>query len=115
PGGVTPTNSGFIALTVTSRGAFSGFVQLGVKRTGISGHFDIDGKAQVTGLRRNLNPLTINLELSSSEFASVINGIVTDGIWNAGLIAFRTAFNAKSNPALMAGRYTLVIPGQPGS
>jgi hypothetical protein len=45
----------------------------------------------------------------------VINGIVTDGIWNAGLNAFRTAFNAKSNPALLAGRYTLVIPGQPGS
>jgi uncharacterized repeat protein (TIGR03803 family) len=112
---VSPTNSGMIALTLTSRGAFTGFVQLGVKRTAISGHFDIDGKAQVTALRRNLNPLTINLELFSTESASAIHGIVTDGVWNAGLNAYRTAFNAKSNPALLAGRYTLVIPGQPGA
>jgi uncharacterized repeat protein (TIGR03803 family) len=115
PGGVSPTNSGLIALTLTSRGAFSGFVQLGLKRTAISGRFDIDGNAHVIVPRRNLNPLTINLELASTEFASVINGIVTDGVWNAGLYAFRTAFNAKSNPTMMAGRYTLVIPGQAGA
>jgi uncharacterized repeat protein (TIGR03803 family) len=115
PVDVSPTNSGFMALTLTSHGAFSGFVQLGVKRTAISGRFDIDGKAEVTIARRNLNPLTINLELFSTEFASVIRGTVTDGIWLADLNAYRTAFNAKSNPALMAGRYTLVIPGQPGA
>jgi hypothetical protein len=112
---VSPTNSGLIGLALTSRGAFSGFVQLGVKRTAISGRFDINGNAQVTVSRPNLNPLTINLVLASTEVASVIHGTVTDGVWIADLNAFRTAFNAKSNPALMAGRYTLVIPGQPGS
>jgi hypothetical protein len=115
PEGVTPTNSGFVALTVTSRGAFSGFVQLGLKRTAMSGRFDMDGNAQVTVPRRNLNPLTINLQLASDVNASAISGTVSDGVWIAELNAYRTAFNAKSNPALAAGRYTLVIPGQPGS
>src|SRR5262249_8613249 len=76
---------------------------------------DINGRAQLTVSRRNLNLLTISLELFSTEFASVIRGTVTDGVWLADLNAYRTAFNAKSNPALMAGRFTPVIPGQPGA
>jgi len=115
PGGVTPTNSGFIALSLTSRGMFSGFVQLGLKRTAISGRFDINGNAQVTVLRRNLNPLTINLQLISDENTNVISGSVSDGVWIAPLNAYRAVFNAKTNPAPVAGRYTLAMAGQPGS
>jgi uncharacterized repeat protein (TIGR03803 family) len=115
PEDVSPTNSGFVELNLTSRGMFTGFVQLGLKRTAMSGRFDIDGTAQVIVARRNLNPLTINLVLASDVNASVISGTVSDGVWSAELNAYRSGFNAKSNPATMAGRYTLVIPGQPGS
>jgi uncharacterized repeat protein (TIGR03803 family) len=112
---VSPTNSGFCSLTLSSRGTFSGYLQFGLTRTAMAGQFDIDGNALVIVRRRNLNPLTINLQLISDADTNLISGTVSDGVWIAELNAYRTAFNAKSNPALMAGHYTVVIPGQPGS
>jgi len=52
----------------------------------------------------------------SDETTNVITGsiVVTNG-WTAELTAYRAVFNAKTNPAPVAGRYTLVIPGEPGS
>jgi uncharacterized repeat protein (TIGR03803 family) len=112
---VSPTNSGLFALTVTSHGTFTGHVQLGLTRTALAGRFDIDGNAQVVVPRRNLNSLTNNLRLISDENTNVISGTVSDGIWIAELNAYRAVFNANTNPAPIAGRYTLVIPGQPDS
>jgi uncharacterized repeat protein (TIGR03803 family) len=112
---VSPTNSGLFALTLNGRGAFSGYVQLGVMRNALAGRFDTDGNAEVIVARRNLNAVTIDLHLVSTEFASVIHGTVSDGVWIAPLFAYRAIFNAITNPAPYAGRYTLVIPGQPGS
>jgi uncharacterized repeat protein (TIGR03803 family) len=112
---VSPTDSGLVGLTVTSRGAFSGFAQFGLTRSPLAGHFDIDGNAQVIIPRRNLNSLTNNLRLISDENTNVITGTVSDGVWMAELNAYRTVFNAKTNPAPMAGRYTLVIFGDAAS
>jgi hypothetical protein len=114
-GDVSPTNSGLFALTVNGRGAFSGHVQFGVTRTAFAKSFDINGNAEVTVPRRNLNPLTINLQLISDENTNVIIGSVSDGVWTADLNAYRAVFNAKTNPAPAAGRYTLAIAGQPGT
>ena len=114
-GEVSPTNSGFVALSLTSRGAFSGYLQFGLTRSPLAGHFDIDGNAQVIIPRRNLNSFTTDLRLISDENTNVITGTVSDGVWTAELNAYRAVFNAKTNPAPVAGRYTLVIPGQSGS
>jgi uncharacterized repeat protein (TIGR03803 family) len=114
-GDVSPTNSGLFALTLNGRGAFSGHVQLGLVRTAFAKSFDINGNAQVTVPRRNLNRLTLNLQLLSDENINVIIGTVSDGIWTAELNAYRAVFNANTNPAPAAGRYTLAIFGDPGS
>ena len=111
---VSPTNSGLFALTLTSRGAFSGHLQFGQSRVALASHFDIDGNAQLTVPRRNLNPLTINLQLFSDVNSNAISGTVSDGVWTAELNAYRATSNATTNPAPAAGQYTLVIPGQPG-
>jgi uncharacterized repeat protein (TIGR03803 family) len=114
----SPTNSGLFGLTLTGRGAFTGHVQLGLTRTGLSGRFDMDGNASVTVLRRNLNPLILNLQLISNEETNVIVGsvaVTNNSGWNAGLIAYRANFNANTNPAALAGRYTLVIPSEGGA
>ena len=112
---VSPTNSGLVAVTVNGRGVFSGRVQFGVTRTGLSGRFDVDGNALVIAPRRNLNPLAINLQLISDENTNAIVGTVSDGVWTADLNAYRAVFNANTNPAPAAGRYTLAIFGEPDS
>src|ERR1051325_2953270 len=111
---VSPTNSGLFALTLNGRGTFAGHVQLGLIRTAFAGRFDMDGNAQVIVPRRNLNPLTITAQLTADANTNLISGTVSDGVWTAELSAYRAVFNASTNPAPMAGRYTLVIPGQPG-
>jgi len=112
---LSPTNSGLVALTVNGRGAFSGRVQFGVTRTAFAKSFDIDGNALVIVPRRSLNPLAINLQLISDENTNAIVGTVSDGIWTADLNAYRAVFNANTNPAPAAGRYTLAILGDPSS
>jgi hypothetical protein len=75
----------------------------------------MDGNALVIVPRRNLNPLAINLQLLSDESTNAIVGTVSDGVWIADLNAYRAVFNAKTNPAPAAGRYTLAIFGDPSS
>jgi hypothetical protein len=112
---VSPTNTGLVALTLNSHGAFTGRLQFGVTRTAFAKSFDIDGNALVIVPRRNLNPLAINLQLLSDESTNAIVGTVSDGVWIADLNAYRAVFNAKTNPAPAAGRYTLAIFGDPSS
>ena len=44
-----------------------------------------------------------------------ISGTVSAATWSADLAADRDVFNARTNPAPAAGRYTLVVPGMPDS
>ncbi len=109
--GISDTNSGFVSLTVTGQGTFTGHVQLGPNRYPFVGGFDMDGNSQVMIARQNLTPLTLNLQLNLADDADQITGTISDGDWTAELTADRPVFNATSNPAPEAGKYTLVIPG----
>lgn len=109
--GISNTNSGFVSLTVTGQGAFTGHLQLGLSRYPVTGRFDMDGNSQVMIAPRNLTPLTLNLHLNLEDDADQITGTVSDGDWTAGLIADRSVFSATSHPAPNGGQYTLVIPG----
>jgi uncharacterized repeat protein (TIGR03803 family) len=112
---VSPTNSGLFGVTVNAHGAFTGRLQFGAIRTALAGRFNIDGNALVIVPRRNLNPLAINLQFLSDENTNAIIGTVSDGVWTADLNAYRAVFNANTNPAAAAGRYTLAIFGDPSS
>jgi len=115
---MSPTNSGLFALTLTGRGAFTGHVQLGLIRTAFAGRFDMDGNAEIVVPRRNLDPLIIDMQLMSDANTNLITGSVTvtnDNGWTAELNAYRAVFNAKTNPAPIAGKYTLAIFGELGA
>jgi hypothetical protein len=107
------TSGSFTATLTTSSKApanprFSAKIGLAGKTYGFSGRFDATGRSSNSIPRRGLSPLTVYL------FPSLNNrlwGHVIDGDWTATLAADRAAFNARTNPATLAGKYTFHIPG----
>jgi hypothetical protein len=47
--------------------------------------------------------------------ASDLSGFVSNATWTANLAGNRAVFNAQTNPAPLAGKYTMLISGFPGS
>ncbi|HET7625969.1 MAG TPA: hypothetical protein VFM25_11970, partial [Verrucomicrobiae bacterium] len=95
--------SGFIRITTTKKGKFSGLLQTGFGRYPFSGFFDDNGDAEIFG-----TPFEIQVSNSGDQ----ITGTIGDGeTWTADLVLDKNSFNAKKNPAPFAGRYTIVFPG----
>src|SRR5262249_11055489 len=111
---IQPDHAGFVALAITSRGDYSGRLQLGAKRYSFSGRFDGEGQATNTVSRKNDRALTIELHAAPGDLADELFGRVTDGIWSAGLPAARAVFDARLNPAPFAGKYTMFIDAGAG-
>jgi glucose/arabinose dehydrogenase len=108
-GGVRHGASGFFSLVLRSDGAYSGKLQQGTKRYSFTGTFDADGKATNSVKRPGTNNVTAELLLDHND---QITGRITNGSWAAALIADRTTFDARSNPATnFAHQYTLLVPG----
>ncbi len=109
---VRPGASGSFALVVTTRGTYSGRLQLGATRYSFSGKLNL--QCQGTNyLIASLNgQLSIDFQLSSQKQPYEMIGRVTDGKWTATLVGGRAAFSAPANPAPFAGTYTVLIPGQ---
>jgi hypothetical protein len=108
-------SAGSFAVLVTSRGAYSGHLQIGSTRCAFSGSLDSQGQASNTLSRRTAPALKLQLNLGGNGGSTQVLGTLSDGDWVANLTGDRAQFNAKSNPAPYAGRYTLVFPGQPGT
>jgi hypothetical protein len=109
---VNQGSSGSFSVTTTTRGSYSGRVQVGVNRFSISGTLSSLGQATNIISRHNKSPLTLHLNLGSGAQADQISGDLTDGNWLAVLSGDRATWNATTNPAPVAGTYTVVIPGQ---
>lgn len=103
-------SSGFCTVTVTDKGRFSGKLIAGAQRLSMIGQFDPNGNAQVTINRRFSNPLAVSLQIDLSGGSDQITGSISDGTWNAAIVADLNTFNV-ANPAPQAGQYTLAIPG----
>jgi Regulator of chromosome condensation (RCC1) repeat len=112
---ITQSNSGAFTITTTARRTFSGVLQIGSARYPLRGTFDTNGSAEVSIRRHNLNPLAVSFQLDLATPADVVEGSVSDGVWTAILFGNRTIFDPRTNHAPQAGRYTLVIPGNPTS
>jgi hypothetical protein len=106
-------SAGFCTLTLTSKGAYTGSIQLAGKRYSFKGTFNLTD-SDTTIPRAGNNPLTAHFTLDPSGNSDHLTGTITDGNWTASLDARRPVFNAQ-NPALFAGNYTVVIPGISGS
>ncbi|MCX8091896.1 MAG: Ig-like domain-containing protein, partial [Verrucomicrobiae bacterium] len=103
--------SGFFSLKLTSRGNYSGKLNLGGQNYSFRGTFSPYGLATNQLKRANQLPLILELRLSGAG-GNELEGRLTDGNWVAQLAATRSPYNVRSNPAPQAGLYTLVLPGQ---
>jgi hypothetical protein len=113
--GITASSSGFLTVATTTRRTFSGKLQLGGASFPFKGTLSTNGEAQVTVNRRNQNPLTINLQIDLTPGMDRMVGTVSDGTWSAGLLADQAIFDARTNPAPEAGKWTMAILGDPAS
>jgi hypothetical protein len=112
------TNSGSFKLTVTDRGTYSASFSVGGKKYSTSGQFDLLGKATNVVNRTGLAPLTVgwSLSLSTGPFNhGLVDGSVgaTDWAAPAALYGALAVYNATTNKAPYAGKYTLILEGLP--
>lgn len=109
-GGITGwadvTNSGFVHLTLTTNGTFSGeLVQQETNQ--FSGALGLDLQAQVLVARSGRTPLTMTLQLIPER--KIITGSVADGsLWTSPLTARKSA---AGHTNAYAGDYTLILAG----
>jgi hypothetical protein len=106
-------SSGFIRLTLTDRGTFTGDLQSAGHRYPVRSQFDLAGHAMASVPRPGDSLLSMELSLNPEGPADQIHGTVTDGNWITTLLADRAVFNATTHVAPYAGQFTLAIPAEP--
>jgi hypothetical protein len=109
--GAATRSAGFLTLTLREQGSYSGSLQLAGKRYSLSGQFNDSGVANNNVMRSGANPLAVQMTLGITPGDERLTGTVSDGTWTANLLARRAAFNVKTNPAPLASKYTLILPG----
>ena len=113
PSQVRHGTSGDFKLSVSSSGKYSASVRLAGRRYSTSGKLNLEGMATNTIVRTGTNSLTVQWAVDLHGLDQV-TGSVSDGQWLAELLGDRAIFNATTNRAPLAARYTLVLPGSPG-
>jgi hypothetical protein len=111
---VSQSSSGSLTVQTTSRGTYSGKLQIASSRYSFSGRVNAQGQATNMISRHNASTLALELNFGSSVQADQVSGRVTDGNWVARLSADRATYNATTNPAPYAGNYTMLLPGRLG-
>jgi hypothetical protein len=101
-------SSGFVALTVGSRGEFSGRVSLDGGTYPFAGRFDLEGQGHVQVRRGKAPALEVDLQLNFA--GNQIDGTVTDGTWSAELFADRVLMPASMGNDYL-GVYTMAMSG----
>jgi hypothetical protein len=107
--GVTPANSGYFNLTVSSSGAFTGKLLLAGSRHSFHGHLDLSGTAVVLVNRTGSTPLKVNVHVNLATPTDEVVGSVSDGRWVSALSGDRNVFNSHVNPATQAGSRAFVL------
>jgi hypothetical protein len=107
---VATESSGYFTITVSANGGYSGKIVLGGAASSFSGTF-VAGHSTRTVTRKGKTPLMLELNLDLYG-GDQITGQITDGSWLAAVFAYRAGLGPM-RPA--PGRYTFVIPGNPGA
>ena len=103
------TNAGYVKLTLTDMGAYSGSVLLEGATLPLGGSFDLHRMSQTTLARTGKTPLALSLQLGTSKGTRAITGMVAGGAqWQSELLTYR-ADSAASNT--YAGAFTLLVAG----
>ena len=105
--------SGYFSLALTDKGSYSASLLTRGWKLKAKGKFDLAGFAtnQISAPDGSTYNVTWSIALDGSD---TISGDVGTGGWASPLLGDRLVFNAKTNPAPQAGRYTFVILGTPG-
>jgi len=105
-------SSGDFRLRVTSAGTYNAVLRLAGRRYSAKGKLDLEGKATNVIARFGTSSLMIhwNVDLHGLDR---VTGSVSDGLWLSELVGDRALFNASTNPALLSGSYTFVLPINP--
>lgn len=112
-GGVDSAGTaGYFTLRTTTQGKLSGKLRLGASTVSFSGTLDANGYAHLSGRARGTS-LSIEIQIDPAN-PDRVDGTVSDGSFLAQLAGDRAVFSAR-NRAPQAGRYTVVLPGEPGS
>ena len=112
--GVRLSSAGLLTASLTTRGSYSGKVQIAGKSYSISGKLSLQCQA-TNRIKRGTNYLTITFRAGQSNEVGQLFGQLTDGVWTSSVQDIRAVYNSKTNPALFAGNYTLVLPGASGN
>ena len=111
--GLTASNSGFVSLTVTTNGAFSGQLLIGASKYPFSSQFYGNG---ITSLytTNGKSVLTVTLQIDTSDTlnpSTQITGSVSGTNWTAGLSADLAPKWTSKHQAPEAGTYTMALSG----
>jgi len=104
--------SGAFNVKVTTKGTYSGKLQIGTRKYPLTGKLSLQGLATNVIVRKGSTPLTVSLKIGAGSQSDQMLGYVTNAAWVATLLGDRAIFNTKTNPSPFAGRYTLAVPGQ---
>jgi len=107
PEAVQFNQSGAITVSTTTRGSCSGSLQIGKNKYSFKGQLSAEGAGSFFITRSGYSTLTLNIQAGFN----YVTGTITDESWTATVNAGRSVFNAKSNPAPRAGKYTIIFPG----
>ena len=111
--GVQHGSSGSFLLTTTDRGTYTASLLTGGRKLSASGQLSAGGLASNEIIRKGTNALAVdwNVALDGSD---TVTGTVSEGSsWLATLTGDRAIFT-KTNPCVLAGKYTFLLPGLPG-
>jgi cyclophilin family peptidyl-prolyl cis-trans isomerase/methionine-rich copper-binding protein CopC len=118
PSDVAPTNAGFITLTTTGTGIFSGNLKFPSRTYPILYQFPYTGFVVLlgNGLDSNILQLVLNLDLTNG--TDSITGYVADEttsgsyIWASSLVLYRSVTRLQGSNAPAAGKYVALLQPQ---
>jgi len=108
--GVQISQSGYLAVTVSANGHYYARLQMAASPHSITGQFDGAGFASNSVNVAGQTPLHLQLQFTSGD-PPLLAGTVGNGVWVSDIMAYEANFNARTNPAPFAGKYTFVIHG----
>jgi hypothetical protein len=109
--GATPDSSGFFDANVTRNGRFNASLQLNSHKYSFNGQFSPLGGWSGSVAKSLIGPISVQLTGSSTD---LMTGQISTANWTANLTAHRWPYS-KTNPAPQAGKFTMMIPGNPNS
>jgi hypothetical protein len=118
PNNVSPTNAGFVTITTTGTGAFTGQLIFPSLTFPIAWTFDYNGFIQLQGKVLGSNYLELILNLDLTNGTDTITGFVADqpvsapSLWESSLVLYRSVTRLSGSNAPAAGNYAVLLKAE---